>query len=348
MILSSRPTDRRQLIEEAAGVTKYKATPPRRRAEARRGAAEPDARRRHRVRGREAARHAEAAGGQGAPVSEAARRAAALGKGVVRAQVPPAGGDHRFARGRLTDARERESVAAVAGRPCRNRSRPAAHRDSPRPKTRATGAREAAHARELAINRQQQQIAFDREQVATLDDRTTSIAAEVATMRGAARAGASAARGSPRRLPLRPTPSASARPVGLPRSRRRTKRAIARSRGSSPMSRPRAARSFRRSIPRPRSATRSSTLERRAIASRRRWPSSMSRLTTCASKSDGPQPSGRRTADGLRRAQEAIEATRIARPGARIRAGQRANRARVAVPARCGPRSRRSPASKRG
>ena len=41
MILSSRPTDRRQLIEEAAGVTKYKARRRVRGTEARCGAAEP-------------------------------------------------------------------------------------------------------------------------------------------------------------------------------------------------------------------------------------------------------------------------------------------------------------------
>ena len=40
MILSSRPADRRQLIEEAAGITSYRA-PPRGGAEAGSGAAEP-------------------------------------------------------------------------------------------------------------------------------------------------------------------------------------------------------------------------------------------------------------------------------------------------------------------
>ena len=68
---------------------------PRRRTEARSGAAEPDAHRRHRLRGREAARHAEAPGREGAPLPEAARRDAALGEGAVRAQVPAAGRNHR-------------------------------------------------------------------------------------------------------------------------------------------------------------------------------------------------------------------------------------------------------------
>jgi DNA repair exonuclease SbcCD ATPase subunit len=108
MILSSRPTDRRQLIEEAAGITKYKSAPPRRGAEARSGAAEPHARRRHRLRGREAARHAEAPGGEGAPLQAAARRAAALGEGAVRAALPQLGEAIERRAARLADARERE------------------------------------------------------------------------------------------------------------------------------------------------------------------------------------------------------------------------------------------------
>ena len=50
--------------------------------------------------------------------------------------------------------------------------------------TRATNAREAAHTRELAINRQQQQIVFDREQVTLLDERGGLMASELATIEG--------------------------------------------------------------------------------------------------------------------------------------------------------------------
>ena len=140
-------------------------------AEARSRAAEPHAHRRHRVRSREAARHAEAAGGQGAPLSEAARRAAPLGEGAVRAQVPRSW-PRRSSRlaARLADARERE----VGGRRPRGRGRsPISSRlriELAEAEARATAAREAAHARELAINRQQQQIAFDREQIADARD----------------------------------------------------------------------------------------------------------------------------------------------------------------------------------
>ncbi|HEY3044137.1 MAG TPA: chromosome segregation protein SMC, partial [Vicinamibacterales bacterium] len=85
------------------------------------------------------------------------------------------------ARARLTDARERESVASAR----------VAHVESDlgrlriemaEAENRATQAREAAHARELAINRQQQQIVFDREQVTSLDERGAAIASEVATI----------------------------------------------------------------------------------------------------------------------------------------------------------------------
>src|SRR5207248_2618960 len=48
--------------------------------------------------------------------------------------------------------------------------------------SRATSAREAAHARELSINRRQQQIAFDREQMQTLDARSAAVAGELETI----------------------------------------------------------------------------------------------------------------------------------------------------------------------
>src|SRR6185503_1873668 len=44
---------------------------------------------------------------------------------------------------------------------------------------RSTASREAAHVRELAITRQEQQISFEREQVEALDVRTASVAAEL-------------------------------------------------------------------------------------------------------------------------------------------------------------------------
>ena len=84
MILSSRPTDRRQLIEEAAGITKYKAR--RRAAELKLEAAQQNLTRLEdiiheidRQRG-----SLEAAGREGAPLHAAARRDAAMGEGALR------------------------------------------------------------------------------------------------------------------------------------------------------------------------------------------------------------------------------------------------------------------------
>src|SRR5439155_14163802 len=104
------------------------------------------------------------------------------------------------ARARLGEGRERESVAAARvaeleadlGR---------ARIELVEAETRATESRETAHARELAINRQQQQIAFDREQVDALDARTAAVAAEL---------GGLEARREPARLALRAERDAAA------------------------------------------------------------------------------------------------------------------------------------------
>ena len=94
MILSSRPTDRRQLIEEAAGITKYKAR--RRSAELKLEAAQQNLTRLDDIvlRDRQAARIAEAPGREGPALHAAARRDAALGEGAVRPPLSqPVGGD---------------------------------------------------------------------------------------------------------------------------------------------------------------------------------------------------------------------------------------------------------------
>ncbi len=97
-ILSSRPAERRALIEEAAGVTKYKARRRTGGTQARSGPAEPDARGRHHLRGGEAARRVEAAGGARAAVPAAARGTAPVGAGAVRAQARGADPGHRGRR----------------------------------------------------------------------------------------------------------------------------------------------------------------------------------------------------------------------------------------------------------
>ena len=165
LILSSRPTDRRQLIEEAAGVTKYKAR--RRSAELKLEAAQQNL-----TRIDDIVFEVEKQRGTLKRQAAKARRYQKLRDELRRWEKVLFARKYRqlaetieSARARLADARERESVAAARvaevetdlGR---------LRIELAEAEARATGSREAAHARELAITRQQQQIAFDREQVA--------------------------------------------------------------------------------------------------------------------------------------------------------------------------------------
>ncbi len=85
------------------------------------------------------------------------------------------------ARGRLGEARGRETTAAARvaeieaglGR---------LRIELVEAESRATSSRESAHARELAITRQQQQIAFDREQIQAHEGRAAVVAAELETL----------------------------------------------------------------------------------------------------------------------------------------------------------------------
>src|SRR5262249_38144755 len=81
------------------------------------------------------------------------------------------------ARGRLAEARTRESLAAARlaeGEADLGRLRI----ELVEAESHATQAREAAHACERRSNRRQQQILFDREQVETIGARVSAIAAE--------------------------------------------------------------------------------------------------------------------------------------------------------------------------
>ena len=78
-ILSSRPAERRALIEEAAGRDEVQVAPARRRAEARGRAAEPHAHRRHHFRGREAARRARSARPRGRGATSGCARSCGAG-----------------------------------------------------------------------------------------------------------------------------------------------------------------------------------------------------------------------------------------------------------------------------
>ncbi|MGH9143966.1 MAG: chromosome segregation protein SMC, partial [Vicinamibacterales bacterium] len=81
------------------------------------------------------------------------------------------------ARSRLAEAREREAVSAGrVGEVEANLGR--LRIELLEAEVRSTQSREAAHARELAITRLEQQITFDREQVHALEGRAASVAAE--------------------------------------------------------------------------------------------------------------------------------------------------------------------------
>src|SRR2546425_4922131 len=178
MILSTRPTDRRQLIEEAAGVTKYKAR--RRAAELKLEAA-----RQNLTRIDDIVFEVEKQRGTLKRQAAKARRYQKLRDELGRWEKVLFARKYRqladiigSARARLGDARERESFAAAhvaeveadLGR---------LRIELAEAESRATTTREAAHARELAITRQQQQSAFDREQVQSLTARTDAVEAEL-------------------------------------------------------------------------------------------------------------------------------------------------------------------------
>jgi len=181
LILSSRPTDRRQLIEEAAGVTKYKAR--RRSAELKLEAAQQNL-----TRIDDIVFEVEKQRGTLKRQAGKARRYQRLRDELRRFEKVLFARKYRqlaetieSARARLSDAREREAAAAARvaevesdfGRVRIELAESEAH---------ATQSREAAHAGELAITRQQQQIAFDREQAEALDARTALVSAELAAL----------------------------------------------------------------------------------------------------------------------------------------------------------------------
>ena len=209
MILSTRPTDRRQLIEEAAGVTKYKAR--RRSAELKLEAAQQNL-----TRIDDIVFEVEKQRGTLKRQAAKARRYQKLRDELRRWEKVLFARKYRqlaqtieSVRARLADARERESAAAarLAGVES-DLSR--VRIELVEAETAATARREAAHACELGINRQQQQIAFDRKQIQTLAARATSVTAEIDTLDARREPVASWQRpaGAP---PTRPMPSATER-----------------------------------------------------------------------------------------------------------------------------------------
>lgn len=166
-ILSARPTERRQLLEEAAGVTKYKSR--RRAAELKLEAAQQNLTRVDDIvfeveKQRSALKRQAAKARRYRRLREElrrwekvhfARKGAALTRAIELAQQ------------HLEDARGREEGAAArltSSETVRERMRiELAEADGA-----ATAARDAAHAHELAVGRRQQQIEFDKQQVVSL------------------------------------------------------------------------------------------------------------------------------------------------------------------------------------
>ena len=177
-ILTARPTDRRQLIEEAAGVTKYKAR--RRAAELKLEAAQQNLTRIDDIvheleRQRGSLKRQAAKAGRYRRLRDElrrwekvqfARRYRSLAEGAERNQL-----ELEAARGIevRSAARVAELDAHVA----------ALRIELAEAESRATTHREHAHARELETGRRQQQIEFDTTQIATLTERATVARAEI-------------------------------------------------------------------------------------------------------------------------------------------------------------------------
>jgi len=180
-ILSARPTDRRQLIEEAAGVTKYKSR--RRAAELKLEAAQQNLTRVDDI-------VAEVERQRGALKRQAAkaRRYRRLRDELRRWEKVQFAERYRVlgsaiesARARLAQAREREADAANRLGAVES-SLESVRQDLAAAEAAATDAREQAHSRELTVGRLQQQIAFDQRQMATLTTSAEELRAEVGSL----------------------------------------------------------------------------------------------------------------------------------------------------------------------
>ena len=180
-ILGARPTERRQLLEEAAGVTKYKSR--RRSAELKLESARQNLTRVDDViyeveKQRRALKRQAAKARRYRRLREDLRRWETVGfarrYGVLRDAIAGA-------RRLLDDARAREEesgarLALVEGERERYQIEVAEAESA------AKQARDAAHARELAVERRQQQIAFDTQQIGALAATLTELARDVSDL----------------------------------------------------------------------------------------------------------------------------------------------------------------------
>src|SRR5580765_3108985 len=311
LILSSRPTDRRQLIEEAAGITKYKAR--RRAAELKLEAAHQNL-----TRIDDIVFEVEKQRGTLKRQAAKARRYQKLRDELRRWEKVLFARKYRqlaetieSARARLGDARERESVAA--GRVAEVESDLGRVRiELVEAEARATESRETAHAQELGINRLQQQIAFDREQVQALQARTTTVSAELGLLE---------ARREPARVLLAERRTAAIDAVS---ERERAAASLAAESGAYDTAH-REIEGLEADVEAARSevfsAINSATALRHALehaaAARDKVSETLAKLevetSDVAIETERAGAERAAAADGLRRAHEAIEATRIAR-----------------------------------
>ena len=181
MILSSRPTDRRQLIEEAAGITKYKAR--RRAAELKLEAAQQNL-----TRIDDIVYEVEKQRGSLKRQAAKARRYTRLRdemrrweKVLFARRYRSLGETIESARARLADTREQETAAAARLAEVENELG-RLRIELAEAETAAARVRDAAHARELEINRRQQQIALDTQQAEMLRTRSDELETERATL----------------------------------------------------------------------------------------------------------------------------------------------------------------------
>ncbi|MBI1874625.1 MAG: chromosome segregation protein SMC [Acidobacteria bacterium] len=178
LILSTRPTDRRQLIEEAAGVTKYKTR--RRAAELKLEAAQQNLIRIDDIvfeveKQRNALKRQAARARRYKRLRDELRR---WEKVLFARRYRALAQTIETTRARLSEARESEAAAAAAV---------AEHEQTlarlrialAEAEAEATAARDAAHARELEMDRRASQIEFNTQQIGQLDRQTLQVDVEV-------------------------------------------------------------------------------------------------------------------------------------------------------------------------
>ena len=181
MILSSRPTDRRQLIEEAAGITKYKSR--RRAAELKLDAAQQNLTRIDDIvfevdKQRGALKRQAAKARRYRRLRDELRR---WEKVLFARRYRELAKSIEAARARLAETRQRETAAA--SRVAEAESDLARLRiEQAEADNRASRTREDAHTRELAINRLQQHQEFNRHQADALAARASQISIEIADL----------------------------------------------------------------------------------------------------------------------------------------------------------------------